>query len=561
MKIKIAKLLAKSLSLSEKEILNLISIPPSPELGDFAFPCFSLAKEMKKNPIQIAQELAKRLSSNEFEKVEAKGPYVNFFLNKKSFAQDVLKKIFKEKSKYGSQSEKKKIIIEFPGPNTNKPLHIGHARNIVTGQAITNLLKFAGNNVKIVNINNNRGIHICKSMLAYAKFSNGLTPEKAKIKSDKFVGNFYVKFSQALKDSPFLESEAQEMLKKWEAGDKSVRALWKKMDSWALEGFKETYKKFGLKIDKQYYESEIYKEGKKIILDALKNKVAYKKPDGAVAIDLSSEGLGEKILLRSDGTSIYITQDLYLAVKRKSEMKFDRAIYITATEQIHHFKTLFAILKKFGYAWAENLEHVSYGLVNLESGRLKSREGNVVDADDLISELSELALKEIKSRYPELSEKESKSRAESIALSALRYYFLKVDKIRDITFKPEESLKFEGDTGPYLLYTYVRSRSILEKAKYKSKPFKIDSLSESEKSLISFLSNFPEVVANATQNLSPNLIANYSFQLAQKFNEFYHAEKVIGSENESFRLALVSAFAQVMNNSLNLLGINPLERM
>ncbi len=563
MKEKVAKELEKLTNLKETDLINLIEIPPSQELGDYSFPCFSLAKQLKKNPNNIASELAAKISSKEFERIEAKGPYLNFFINKKLLAEKALNEILKLREKFGSRKIKEKVLIESPSPNTNKPLHIGHARNIILAQSVKEILKFSGNEALIVNLNNDRGVHICKSLIAYQKYGNNQTPEKLNKKSDHLVGDYYVKFAQELKANPELEKEAQECLVKWEKGDKKTLALWKKMNSWALNGFKETYKKFNLKIDKNYFESKIYKKGKEIVLEEFKKGKVNKKADGAYFVDLSKEGLGEKILLRADGTAIYITQDIYLALLRKKEFNFDKMIYIVASEQNYHFQVLFALLKLFGYDWVNKLYHLNYGLVNLESGRMKSREGTVVDSDDLIQELDSLALEEIEKRYSNLPDKEKKQRAEKIALSALRYYFLKVDKNKEIVFKPEESISFEGNTGPYLLYTYARARSILRKAKYKKskKSIKIPALNDSEKSLISQLSNFPEMAKEAYLSLSPNLIANYSFQLAQIFNEFYHSNPVIGSENEPFLLSLVDSFSQVLKNSLKLLSIETLEEM
>lgn len=558
----IIKQLFKHLSINKQQLNSLIEIPPSPELGDYAFPCFTLAKTMKKSPNEIAQELAKKITSKEFEKVEAKGSYVNFFLNKQKIAEQTISKILKEKNKYGSQKIKESSLVETPGPNTNKPLHIGHARNIILAQSLQKLLQFVGNNVKIVNINNDRGIHVCKSMLAYDKFGKNETPESQRKKSDHFVGDFYVKFAQEVRNNPSLEQEVQEYLKKWEQGDKKVLATWKKMNTWAFQGFKETYKKFNLKIDKEYYESKTYKQGKEIVFEQFRKGNVKKKEDGAFYVDLSSQGLGEKVLLRADRTSIYITQDLYLAVQRKKEFKFDKMFYVVANEQIYHFNTLFTLLKLFGYKWANKLVHYNYGLVHLESGRMKSREGTVVDSDDLIAELESLAWKEIETRFPEINRKEKESRAEKIALAALRYYFLKVERGKDMLFKPEESINFEGNTGPYLLYAYARAKSILRKANYKKKTkLKIPELEPSEKILLTQLASFPETVAKAHEALAPNLIANYAHQLSQTFNEFYHSNKVIGSENEDFRLALVDAFSQVLKNSLNLLAIETLENM
>ncbi|MBS3098596.1 arginine--tRNA ligase [Candidatus Pacearchaeota archaeon] len=561
MKQTIVQTLIALTNLNKQEIENLIEIPPSPDLGDYAFPCFVLAKQLKKNPNEIAQELSKKISPQGLEKVEAKGPYINFFLDKTNLANETLNKIKKEKNKYGSQKIKSLVLIETPGPNTNKPLHLGHVRNIILGQAIKNLLEFSGNEVKIVNINNDRGIHICKSLVAYEKFGKNATPQTEKIKSDHLVGDFYVKYAKELEKNKDLEKEVQDCLQKWEAGNKKTLSLWKKMNSWAYKGFNETYKKFDLKIDKHYYESKIYKRGKEIVLEQFKRGNVQKKLDGAYFVDLSKEELGEKILLRADGTSIYITQDLYLALQRKKEFNFDKLIHVVASEQDHHFKVLFTLLKKFGYKWAENLHHLSYGLVHLESGRMKSREGTVIDADDLILDLEKLAEEELIKRYPKLSKKEKKKRIKAISMSAIRYYFLRTDRMKDVVFIPEKSISFEGNTGPYLLYTYARARSIIRKAKNKSAKIEITLPDQEEKNLLIMLDSFPTTVKKAYDSLAPNIVANYAYQLAQKFNEFYHVNKVIGSDNENFRLLLVDAFSRVLKNSLKLLHIETLEEM
>lgn len=567
MKQAVSKLLAQHLSLSTEALEALLETPKGVQHGDIAFPCFTLAKTWKKAPAQIAHELAAQLSSSlkaakEFEKIEAAGPYVNFFIDKQLLAQQTLQAVLKQREKYGSTKLQRKVVIEFPSPNTNKPLHLGHARNIIMGQAVTNILRFTGARVIVTNLNNDRGIHICKSMLAYEKFGKSDTPQKAKRKPDHFVGDYYVRFAQAAKEHPALEQEAQTCLQRWEAGDKQTRALWKKMNSWALKGFEKTYTLFGLTIDKDYYESDIYDKGRDIVLAGFRKGIVTKNSDGALIIDLSAQELGEKVLLRADGTSIYITQDIYLALLKHKEFAFDVSMYIAASEQNYHFKALFATLEKLGYPWAKKLYHLNYGMVHLESGRMKSREGNVIDSDNLIEEMKTLARGEIEHRYPALSKKEKEQRTHAITMAALRYYFLKVDRTKDITFKPEESLSFEGDTGPYLLYSYARARSILRKAHYNlKKKYTIGAISDTEKALITHVTHFPDIVQKAYASFAPALIATYAFQLAQTFNEFYHHEKVIGSQEEAFRLRLVDAFSQVLKNALALLNITVLEKM
>ena len=555
----IARLLAKELKKKEEEILSLIETPPSSELGDFAFPCFSLAKEFKKNPVEIAKSISKKIKlSKEIEKIEVKGAYLNFFLNKSSLASDIIKQILKEKAKFGTSKKKEKIMVEFPSPNTNKPLHLGHLRNMSLGESVSRILEFLGANVIRASLNNDRGVHICKSMLAYQEFGKNKNPDK---KSDHFVGDFYVLFSQKAKEDASYEEKAQEILKKWEAGDKKTIELWKKMNSWALDGFKETYKLFGLKLDKEYYESKIYLKGKEIIELGLKKGVFSKRNDNAIIIDLTKDGLDEKVLLRPDGTSVYITQDLYLAKLKDEEYNLDGSIYVVANEQDYHFKVLFLILKKLGFKFADKLHHLSYGMVELPEGKMKSREGTVVDADDLILKVKEISKEEIKKRFPEIKEKELDARSLKIALSAIKFSLLKVDKTKNLLFNPKEEVSFEGFTGPYIQYSYARASSIVRKSKKKAKITGKEKVEEKESALIKKLGEFPEIVSQAEKQLNPAIVANYSFQLSQIFNEFYHSSKVIYSEKEEFLLSLVESFRIIIRSSLSLLGIDVIEEM
>ncbi|MFH1238451.1 MAG: arginine--tRNA ligase [archaeon] len=558
----IVKLIAKETNLKPREIENLIELPPSDELGDYAIPCFILSKELKKSPMIIAEELAKKLRKNlpkEISNIDFKGPYVNFFIDKKILAENVLAKVKKEG--FGKLNfDKKKIGIEYPSPNTNKALHVGHLRNMAIGESIYKIAANAGNEVTHLNLFNDRGILISKSMIGYEKFADGKTPKSENIKGDKFVGDLYIKFSKASAKDEKLEKLAQEKLKLWENGDKKTLALWKRLNSWTYSGMQETLDKFGLsKIYKNYYESEIYKKGKKIIEAGLKAKVFYKKKDGAVAIDLEKEKLGEKILLRSDGTSIYITQDLYLAEKKIKDFNLDSSYYVVGCDQEYHFKVLFSILNKLGLK--KDWKHLSYGMVSLPTGKMKSREGTAVSADDLIYETQEIAKKGIIERNPKkLNEKELEERSLKIALSAIKYSLLKVDTNRGIVFNPQEALAFEGDTGPYLLYSYARASSIIRKVK-DNKLVKILDLKDTEIKLLKKINSFEEIVTNAYKHLAPNLIANYAFELSQIFNEFYHDCSVLGSIEEGFRLKLVDAFKITLKKSLDLLGIDVLEEM
>ncbi len=556
MKEVIAKLLQKALSkekikLSSKEIENYIEIPPTLSMGDFAFPCFFLASKLKKNPNEIATKLKQNIISKEVE-VQTSGPYINFIIDKKAIALNLIKEVLTKKDKYGSNNLKKTTMVEFPSPNTNKPLHLGHLRNMAIGESVSRISEFAGEKVIRTSLNNDRGTHICKSMFAYKKYGKNKKPDK---KSDHFVGDYYVLYSK----KKIKEDEAQKMLQKWEKGDKDTIALWKKMNKWALDGFKETYKKYGIKLDKEYFESDLYLKGKKIVDQGLKNKVLERKKDGSVVIDLNKEKLGEKVILRSDGTSLYITQDLYLAKLKFDEFKINNSIYVVGNEQDYHFNVLVLILKKMGFKFADKIKHLSYGMVNLPEGKMKSREGRVVDADDLIEDVQNLVKKELNPRT-KLSKKELESRSLKIALASIKYLLLKTDIRKNMMFDPKKSIRFEGDTGPYIQYTYARASSILRKSKTK-KQIKISKLHEKEIELIKKLSQFKDVVLKSYEVLNPSLIAHYSYQLAQTFNEFYHSCPVIGTENEAFRLKLIEVFRQILKNSLNLLGIETLEEM
>ncbi|MBU2634160.1 MAG: arginine--tRNA ligase [Nanoarchaeota archaeon] len=533
---------------------------PQEAFGDYSFPCFLLAKKLKKSPNEIALGLSKKIKADFLEKTETKGPYLNFFIKKEKLTELILKKIQKEKENYGSLKQNKTILIESPGPNTNKPLHVGHLRNMALGISLSNISKKLGNKAKNIDIVNDRGIHICKSMLAYKLYGKNKKPSK---KTDHFVGDFYVLYSQKLKENPALEQQAKDLLIKWENKDKETIILWKKMNSWALEGMYQTYTNFGLNIKKTYYESQCYEKGKEIILNNLKKGLFKKEKDNSISINLEKENLGKKILLRSNGTSVYITQDIYLAKKRYEDFKMDKLIYIVASEQDYHFKVLFKILKKLKYKFANNLYHLSYGMVNLVSGKMKSREGTIVDADNLIEEITNLTKKEILKRNKNISKKELEQRSKIIALAAIKFYLLKLDPKKDTIFKPEESISFEGETGPYIQYSYARIQSILKKAKLLSK-INYELLSNPlEFKLIKQLSLFPSIVEKASQDLKPNLIANYVFLLSKTFNEYYHAYNILKEKQEikNARLTLISSIAITLKISLNLLGIEVLDQM
>lgn len=531
---------------------------PPKEIGaDLALPCFALAKKLKKSPQEIAKDIAsgieKGMKKGLIKKMEAAGPYVNFYADWDKLGKTIIKEILKDDEKYGSANKKEKIMIEYSSPNSNKPLHVGHLRNGSIGMSMANILSFSGNNVIKANLVNDRGIHICKVMVAYEKFAGGKTPDK---KSDHFVGDLYVLYHKNEDDQ--LKKEAYEMLKKWEEHDKKAITLWKKINKWTIEGIKQTYKTFGSDFDVWFFESEFYDKAKPLINEALKKKVFFKHEEGAIVAKLEPE-LANKVVLRSDGTSTYATNDLPLTKHKFEHFKLNKAIWIVGSEQNLYFQQLFKIFELLGYKWAGNCHHLSHGMVNLPSGKMKSREGTVIDADDLIEEVKELAKKEIKERYPNISGKELEERAMDIGLGAIKYYLLKIEPIRDILFDSEKAVAFEGDTGPYLQYTHARAFSIVKKSKKKAKVESLDG--EKEINIIKKLSAFPEIIEKCANELKPNYLANYLSELAIMFNEYYHSQKVIGSENEEARLAMVAAVRTVLRNGLQLLGIKPLEKM
>jgi len=578
----IVEILVKETKLKEAEIENILSVPPDAKLGDYAFPCFKLKQSSKAkplgpkksedfsgNPKEAAEQLKEKIKLPNFiAKVQVVGPYLNFFVNQHVFAEETLKKIYQKARDYGKHNENKKIVIEYCGPNTNKPLHLGHIRNMALGIAVCNLLAFQGNKVHPVNIINDRGIHICQSMLAYQKWGKNSTPDKSKKKGDHFVGDYYVMFSKKAKDNEDLKSEAQELLLKWEKEDKETRTLWKKMNQWVLDGFKETYKRFGVKFDKEYSESSYYEKGKEVALEGLKKKVFEKDHTDAIIAPLEKYNLPDKVILRADGTSVYMTQDLYLAGLRYKDFKYNKLIYVVASEQANHFKQLFKILELLKEPFAKGLHHLSYGMVHLPSGRMKSREGTVIDADDLMDETAELAKEELKKRYGNLSEEELDKRAEFIAVGAIKFFMVKTDSTKDITFNPKESLSFDGETAPYLQYTHARACSILRKAAkehdlHPSVNLNFETFVEEEKAVIKLLYNFPQIIVRASNDYKPHHIAQYSISLAQAFNEFYHKCPVISEVRNQMkaRLLLVDCVRQVLENGLNLLGIHAPEEM
>lgn len=553
--------------------------------GDITVVVFPMLRFVKGNPLQIGQSIGEFLIANVEEVIRfnvVKG-FLNVVLSDAYFLN-----FFKETSDYSKfgkvTGEEETIMVEYSSPNTNKPLHLGHIRNILLGYSVAEILKASGKKAYKTQIVNDRGIHICKSMLAWKTHGNGETPEITGLKGDKLVGNYYVKFDQEYKKEiaqllaeGFSEKEAklkapslikaQEMLIKWEAGDEETVSLWKTMNGWVYAGFDKTYASLGVDFDKLYYESNTYLLGKEVIKEGLSKNVFFQKEDGSIWCDLTDDGLDEKIVQRSDGTAVYMTQDIGTAIQRvKDYPEITGMIYTVGNEQDYHFKVLFLILKKLGYQWAENLFHLSYGMVDLPSGKMKSREGTVVDADDLISDMAQTAKKisEELGKIDDFSEEEKEGLYKTIGLGALKYYILKVDPKKRILFNPEESVDFQGNTGPFIQYTYARIQSILRKAGTQTELSNLLELHPKEKELVKQLQLFPEAIQQAGTQYSPALIANYTYELVKSFNSFYQNVSILGTDNneeKSFRIQLSKAVSDVIKTSFGLLGIEVPERM
>lgn len=565
--------------------LLVVEIPPEPELGDLGIPMFPFAKIFKSAPAVIAAKIAGMLQADDAARsvgdFAAVGPYVNVRLNKVTAASGILQKILEQKTVYGSLTDTGKaplagarVMVEFSSPNTNKPLHLGHLRNDALGESVSRILKTAGAEVFKVNIINNRGVHICKSMLAYQKFhaARGDTPESLGIKSDRFVGDCYVEFDKWNKEDPTAEKQAQDLLVQWEQGDDAVRKLWKQMNDWAIAGISQTYARTGVSFDKLYYESDTYLKGREEILKGLQDGIFYQEADGSVWVDLAEIGLDKKVLLRKDGTALYMTQDIGTAIYRHHDWSFNQLVYVVGSEQQYHFKVLFYVLKKLGYAWADQLYHLSYGMVNLPEGKMKSREGTVVDADDLINSLRDGALEEISAKGREEAVGDPAAVAEKIALGALHYYLLQTTPTKDMLFNPKESLSFTGNTGPYLQYMGARICSILRRAADAGiQPVPVDVAvelltTEPEWDLIKVLGEFPRCVQKAAETFDPSQIAGYIYDVAKSFSRFYHECPALGIAADSpqlaaARLVLITCTRTVLENGLNLILVPFLEAM
>ncbi|HER09105.1 MAG TPA: arginine--tRNA ligase [Bacteroides sp.] len=554
--------------------------------GDFTLVVFPLLGYSGRSPEQTGNELGRYMVDHSemlsgFEVIKG---FLNLTVSQFYWKQQLSGEMCTPRYGFSEVSpESARVMVEFSSPNTNKPLHLGHIRNNLLGYSISKIMEAGGREVKKVNLVNDRGIHICKSMLAWQKWGGGETPVSSGIKGDHLVGKYYVLFEQAYKRevealvaegnarkeaesrAPIME-EAREMLRKWENEDPGVRALWEEMNGWVYEGFDKTYRRLGVEFDTTYYESETYKFGKEIILKGLEEGVLYRKPDGSVWADLTAEGLDHKLLLRSDGTSVYMTQDVGTAHQRYSEYPFDTHIYVVGNEQNYHFRVLALILKKLGFKWADRLYHLSYGMVELPEGKMKSREGTVVDADDLMDEMETTArsMSEELGKLEGYSDKERDRICRQVGMGALKYFILKVDPKKNMTFDPAESIDFNGNTGPFIQYTYARIQSVLRKSKNVDMKVGGQDLNEKEILLIRMIHDFPEIITESADTLNPSLIANFLYDLSREFNQFYHDYSILGAESQdqvSTRLLLVRVVGQIIRSGMDLMGIEVPERM
>lgn len=573
-----------------------LQTPPKADMGDVAIPCFPYAKLARTAPPVIATKLVAALMAKpevaQYGEAKAVGPYLNIFLNLEGSTADLLAEISRAGAAYGHNNSLagQRIMVEFSSPNTNKPLHLGHLRNDSLGESVSRILQANGAEVRKVNLVNNRGMHICKSMLAYKLFGKGKTPASEGIKGDHFVGSFYVKFAQWAKEDATADKQVQEMLELWEQGDHETLELWNTMNSWTMQGIGETYKKTGISFDTIYYESDTYKHGKSEILQGLKEGHFFKKDDGSVWVDLSPINLDEKVLLRGNGTTLYMTQDVGTAMARHKDWPFDQLVYVVGSEQEYHFKVLFYILQLMGNPWAKNLYHLSYGMVNLPDGKMKSREGTVVDADDLMDELITIAKNEIIAKGRQDVVHDLDATAQAIALGALNYYLLQVTPSKDMVFNPKESISFQGNTGPYIQYTGARIASILRKAEAEgiaeigermytetdegesakgasqtattqsptaTPDASLLSLTQ-ERELISLMQRYPELVAKAGAEHNPALLTSFLYDIAKLFSRYYHDNSILKAESPALitaRVALVKAIALVIQSAMALVGV------
>lgn len=566
-----------------------VSVTRKEFTGDFTLVVFPLLRLSHSTPENTGNAIGEWLKANvpEISEYNCVKGFLNLLFSS-LFWNELFGEIVADKDFGDLPTTGKNIMVEFSSPNTNKPLHLGHIRNNLLGDSVSRLLKASGNNVIKTTLVNDRGVHICKSMLAWLKVGNGATPESTGIKGDHLVGDMYVAFNDiykkevedliaggmdeetAKKEAPCLK-EAHEMLQKWEAGDKEVRDLWARMNGWVLKGFDESYKALGITFDKVYYESQTYLLGKELVQKGLDMGVFVKDPDGSVWCDLTADGLDRKLLIRSDGTSVYITQDLGTAERRFAEYHLDSHVYVVGNEQNYHFQVLKLILKKLGFEWSDNIFHLSYGMVELPEGKMKSREGTVVDADDLIQKMYEeaRATSDESGKLADMSEEDKAKLYHMIGLGALKYFIIKVDPKKTMLFNPKESIDFNGNTGPFIQYTHARIRSILRKAaekgiEYSASPLRKVELSAKEIRLIKLLNTFPAKIAEGAQAYSPAVIANYAYDIAKEFNQYYHDTPILKEENEDvlkMRLVLIDTLSAVLRKAMGILGIELPERM
>lgn len=532
---------SESIGVEKSRVVDIIERPPKIEMGDISLPCFTLGE----NPVETAKVVREALLSESYVKsVEIKGPYLNIFLATNALLESVTTSIPQEKGK---------VLVEYPSPNLNKPLHIGHARNIAIGKSVSNLLKKQGKTIEQHNLFNDRGVHICKSMVAYQEEGKE-TPQDKQIKPDHFVGQYYQRFSELAEEDETYHEKAQQMLVEWEDEDEEIVELWRIMREWCLEGVRETLNRLNVKHDKGVFESDIYKEGKEHVAKGLKEGVFQEDEDGAVFIDLEDEDLGVKHVLRNDGTTVYMTQDIGLAIQRFEE-GVDEILYVVGKEQQYHFNCLFTILEKLGYS-SKSLHHLGYGFVTLTTGKMSSREGTVVLIDDVLDTVVELAQEEIVKRYGERNEE----RAEKIAISALLFSLLRQDTRKDMVFDPEKSMSFQGETGPYLLYTYARICSVLE-----PNEDEVEDVLETdeERKLLRELTVWPEKVLNAAETRTPSKVANALLSVAQAYNEFYHAHKIQTEDSKlrAGRQGLTQKTQEVLKDGFEILGLPYVEEM
>jgi len=583
-----------------RAVENVYGVSPSrvtldfpDQFGDLALNAFHLAKDLRKAPPAIAQALAEELEKDALiEQATAVKGYVNLILHRPALAEGALSPALQAPDSFGFRERTdgaQRIMVEFSSPNTNKPQHLGHVRTNCLGDSVARLLEATGTDVIRANLVNDRGIHIAKSMLAYQREGRGRTPESAGKKGDHFVGDFYVLFEtrfreewKRYKDENPDQSEisredfakvsewmggARRILQLWEEGDEEVLALWRRMNSWVMEGFEETYRTLGIQFDRIYLESETYQLGKEIVNDGLRKGVFYRRDDGAVEIDLTDVKLDRKVVLRSDGTSVYITQDIGTTVMKTEEYGLNGQIFVVGNEQIYHFNVLFEILKRLGKEWASNCRHLAYGMVNLPEGKMKSREGTVVDADNLIEEVSQLALQEIRSRQPDVDKEAAEERALNIALAALKFMILSVSPKTTMLFDPKASVSFEGDTGPYILYAYARIQRMLEDSGLTADDIEFDPTrltDESEIRLMLKLVEFPRVVEKAAADLNPSLISNWLLACARSYHSHNRAVPILKADDPAVRkarLMLSRATATALSQGLGLLGIKTVDRM